>query len=122
MAQVVDAELLHHRGCPLLARCVSYIRQTVFRIVFDREMRKERKILQDIADRAPVHGDVQLSLRVAVVKQHAITHSDAARIWCGEACNTVEQRGFSRARGAEENGEAGNGGELYIEGKRALGR
>ena len=64
---------------------------------------KSASLLEDVPDMAILNRDVGMCLRV---EQHAVSNGDAAGIRFRQACEAAEQRGLSRARGAEEHRDA----------------
>src|SRR5580658_2481130 len=81
-------------------------------------MREERQILMHVPD-APLPGSYVLLL-LRVVKIFA-ANGNAAIVRIGEAGNAIEQRGFPRARCAEDNRESGESAEMDIQIEAALG-
>ncbi len=72
------------------------------------EVRKQPRILKDIADAAAVRRDVHACRRV--VQRLAIQGNDTA-IWPQQPCDHVDQRCFTGAGRAEQAGDAAFAGE-----------
>ena len=58
LAQVIDAELLQHRRGPLLARWARQMRESIFSVLLDREVREQCEILQDVSHGALRHWKI----------------------------------------------------------------
>src|SRR5260370_15615802 len=95
------------------------MREAIFGVLLDRQMREECKLLQNISHTAFRDGNIDASVRI---EQDALTHGNPARVRSGQPGHAVEQSGFSRSRRAEQYGEAGLSGEFNIERKLALRR
>ncbi len=119
LAQVVDAELLQHRGSSLLAGRAGQMCESIFGVLLDREMREQCEILQDISHAALRHRNVHASARI---KQDPLTHRNSPRIRGSQPGHAVEQRGFSRSRRAKQDGKSRRGTKFHIERELALCR
>ena len=89
-----DAEVLKHRCGSPLANSTRQMREAVFDILLDRQMRKQREILQDVSHPAFGHGNVRVGI---CVEQDALTYGDLPCVQSGEPGHAIEQCGFSRA-------------------------
>ena len=75
-------------------------------------MRKERGGLEEITETASLCWGIDARRRV---EKDFVSYRDAAFVGNDEAGNAVEERRFSGARGAEENGDARRNREIDIE-------
>src|SRR2546422_790803 len=87
-------------------------RKPVLDISFHAEVRKERKILEDVADSAAPHGEI---CSVRAVEEILSLHHNPSRIRYGEPGNAVEQSGLPRPRRTEKNSDAGRERERDFE-------
>ena len=118
VAQVIDAERLEHLAAARLSLRRAQRAQTVSDVLLGGQVRKERQILMYVPDAPFPGGDVPLLLRV--VKVFA-ANRNAPVVRIGQPGNAIEQRGFPRARSAEENRETGQRAEVDIQVEAALG-
>src|SRR5208283_554379 len=99
------------------------MRQAILDILLHSEIRKEGQILKNVSYATPGHGNVDggVRSRYLLSEQNSLPHTHSARIRRGQSGDAVEHCGFSRARGAEEDGEAGSGPEVYLKRELAVG-
>ena len=93
--------------------------EAVANILFDGEMREQSQRLKDVGQFAALRRERQIA---GGVKENFFAETDFAGVGLLQAGDAIEQRGFSRARWAEENGEAGRErcGDIEDEGLRAI--
>ena len=115
---MIDAERLKHLAAARLSLGRAQCAETVRDVLLRGQVREERQILMYVADAPFPGGDVPLLLRVVQV---FAAYGDAPFVRIGVPGNAIEQGGFSRARRAEENREAGQRAEMDIQVETALG-
>src|SRR6267154_5826390 len=111
-AEVFDTKLLQYGCCQRLAAGTRKMRETVFGILLNRQMRKQCEILQDVTHATSGHVNVDVSVGV---EEHAVAHGDTSRLWSCQSGDTVEESRFPRARGTEQHGESRRRAKLHIQ-------
>jgi hypothetical protein len=91
------------RGAILLLR-LGEARKSVTDILLDEKMREERQRLKNVSEFAALWGKRNIA---GSVKINSFTEADFARVGLLQAGDAIEERGFSGAGRAEQNGEAG---------------
>src|ERR1700693_6159718 len=87
------------------------VSQAIGDIFFDGEMRKKGQALKNVGDAAILRW--KRNTLGAAIEEYVVAKTDSTSVWRGKAGDAVEQRGFSRAGWAKEDGEAS--GELQID-------
>ena len=115
---MVDAKRLEHVAAarPPLVRAKRA--QPVSDVLFGGQMREERQVLMYVPDAPFPGGDVALLFRVVKV---FTANGNASFVRIAQSRDAIEQRGFSRARRAEDNRETGQRAEVDIQIEAALG-
>ena len=86
--------------------------ESVHKIRLHVEMRKEKVVLENVAEPPPLRRNVDAAL--AVEKRSAVDH-DRSALRAGDACERVHEAGLARARAAEECCKTAPGAEMDVE-------
>src|SRR5205807_8027954 len=92
--------------------------RSVGNVAGDGEVRKQRELLEDIADIAFRYREMEARLGF---EEYLRADLDGSGIGRGQAGDAVEQRGLPCSGGAEKDREAGRRGEVDVEREVALG-
>src|ERR1700736_4315225 len=74
--------------------------ESIGNVLFGAKMREQGKVLENVADFAPLNRDVNSTF---AVEQNLITDSDPSHIGAAQAGDAIEQRGLPCPRSAENN-------------------
>ena len=109
---MTDAEQVEDLRAPRIA--FGYRREpfAIGKVILHRQVRKQPRLLEDIADAALVRRQVDATLRV---DEHRIADADPGEIRADESGDDVDQRGLAAARGAEYCGDAARALEPDVE-------
>ncbi len=100
--QMADAEQLDHAVHVAVAFGGRREEAAVAQILPDRHMREQPRVLEDVADAAPVLGHEDARSRIG---QHAPIGDDPALVRAQQPADQIDQRGLARARRAEQRGQ-----------------
>src|ERR1019366_2818167 len=118
VAQVIDAEQPEHLAAALLSLRRAERPEAVSNVLRGGQVREQCQVLMYVPDAPFPGGDVPLLLRVVKV---FTANGNASIVWIAQPGNAIEQRGFARARRAEQNRETGKRAEVDIQVEAALG-
>ena len=118
VAQVIDAERGEHFAAARSPLRRAERAKAVSDVFLGGQVREERQVLMYVPDAPFPGGDVAFLLRVVKV---FTANGDAPVVRIDQSGNAIEQRGFSRARSAEENRKTGKRAEVDIQVEAALG-
>jgi hypothetical protein len=98
-----------HARAPLVARQPM---QAVADVLLDRQMWKQRQLLEYIADVPVASGHIDAGDRV---EQDTLAHRDAARVRAHQPGQASKHRRLARPRRTEQDGDAGGSRQLRFQ-------
>ena len=110
--QFFRAKSFEYRRGTLLSVSRLQMVQAEFDILFNSEMRKERKRLKNISDVARLGRKIGLG---CTIEQDFFARRDATTVRPQESRDAIQKRGFACAGRAKQNGDAGRHFEGNIE-------
>jgi len=112
-----DLERFQNCLCARLLLALIEFREPVSDVAFRREMREQRKILEDVADSAIYDRDAEA---VVGIEQDAIPNGNTARLRTAQSGYAIQQRGFACTRGSKNDGKTCGSLEGDIETGRVI--